>query len=445
VTEVGEKPKLRWYRPTPGRALVGLFLLEAILWLSERCGWFPFNKHPGWTVLIAVAVMLAALAGMVLWFLASLVCRWRFQFGIRFLLAMVAMVAMQCSWLAVEIKAAREQEATMAILEDHHNISWCDEFHASDESHESDEALPEPLDTWLPKLLGVDLFSHVEHVAAWGDEGLECLTGLPYLKKLDVERSGDAEITDAGLKAIGNLVHLEELTICSDDITDDGLEYFKGLASLRSLTICSNAITDAGICHLGGVGSLRRLKLECPEVRGPGLQYLGQLKQLRELSFGYGSSVGNSGLANLKGLRHLRSLQLSFAKIDDVGLGYLEGMHELEDLNVSGREISDAGVAHLKGLTRLRCLDLNFTRITDSGLESLEGLTQLERLYLADTEITDAGVGHLERLGQLKELCLMHTRITKQGRERLSQALPACEFDRKTPVGTTARTRAKKP
>jgi hypothetical protein len=431
------RAKRRWYRPTPGRGLVVLFLVEAILWLSDRWCWFPFNKHPGWTVLIAIAVMLAALAGMVLWFVASLIFRWRFQFGTRFLLATVAMVAMLCSWLATEVKAAREQWATQMALENHHITCYSD-------SYELDEGLPEALDTWLLNLFDVNILVHVDHVEASGDEGLECLTGLPYLRKLELVYAEDAEITDNGLKATANLTHLEELTVNSDDITDDGLKHLEGLTSLRELSICSSAITDAGLRHLSGLEALQRLSFECPRVRGPGLQYIGRLKQLREVSFGYGSSIGDVGLENLKGLRHLKSLQLAYAKIDDAGLVYLEGMHELEDLDICGCRISDAGLLHLKRLTQLRSLDLSSTGITDSGLESLERLTQLEGLYLADTKITDTGIEHLKPLQQLQELWLNRTGVTKQGRKGLRHSLPNCAIDLDSPVGITSGTRSKK-
>ena len=65
-----QKPKLRWYQPTPGRLLVFLLVVEGILLLSERWGWFPFNQHKGYTVLIAVAAV-----GLFLLFHAPLVYR----------------------------------------------------------------------------------------------------------------------------------------------------------------------------------------------------------------------------------------------------------------------------------------------------------------------------------------------------------------------------------
>jgi len=83
------KPKGCWYRLTPDRLVIGLLVVEGCLLLSERWGWFAFNEHKGYTVLIAVATVGVALVAMFLWFLASLISGWRFQFGVRSLLGLV--------------------------------------------------------------------------------------------------------------------------------------------------------------------------------------------------------------------------------------------------------------------------------------------------------------------------------------------------------------------
>ena len=96
--------------------MIGLLVVEGLLWLSERYRWFWFNEKKGWTVLIAVAVVGVTMLVMLLWFIASLLFRWRFQFSIRSLLVLTVAVAVPCSWLAVEMKAARkEREAAAAI------------------------------------------------------------------------------------------------------------------------------------------------------------------------------------------------------------------------------------------------------------------------------------------------------------------------------------------
>ena len=89
--------------------MLGLLALEGFLLLSEWFQWFAFNRHKGWTVLIAVASVGVAFVLMFLWFLAALVFRRRFQFSILSLLVLTVVVAIPCSWLATEMKQARKQ------------------------------------------------------------------------------------------------------------------------------------------------------------------------------------------------------------------------------------------------------------------------------------------------------------------------------------------------
>lgn len=107
----------RWYRFTPDRLVIGLLILECLLWLSERLDWPLWHK--AYAVLTAVAIVGVTVLVMLLWFVASLIFRWRFQFNIRSLLVMAMVVAILCSWMTVEMRAAkRQQEAIEAILSD---------------------------------------------------------------------------------------------------------------------------------------------------------------------------------------------------------------------------------------------------------------------------------------------------------------------------------------
>ena len=113
MAAASEKARRRWYRLTPGRCVVALLALEGFLLLSAWFRWFSFNQHKGWTVLICLATVGAALVLMFLWFLAALIFRLRFQFSLLALLLLVVVVAVPCSWLATEMKAAREQKAAV--------------------------------------------------------------------------------------------------------------------------------------------------------------------------------------------------------------------------------------------------------------------------------------------------------------------------------------------
>ena len=89
----------------------GLLALEGLLLLAERFGWFTFDRHKGYAPLVAIAAVGATMVLMLLWFLVALVFRRRFQFSLRSLLLLPLAVAIPCSWLSVEMKAARQQHA----------------------------------------------------------------------------------------------------------------------------------------------------------------------------------------------------------------------------------------------------------------------------------------------------------------------------------------------
>ncbi len=84
--------------------------------LSEWFGWFAFNHHKGWTMLITVAAVAMMMVLMFLWFLAALVFRLRFQFSILSLFVLTVVVAIACSWLAVARERARKQRETVAEI-----------------------------------------------------------------------------------------------------------------------------------------------------------------------------------------------------------------------------------------------------------------------------------------------------------------------------------------
>jgi hypothetical protein len=349
------KPKCCRHLPTPGGVLAGLFLLEGVLWFSERWCWFPFNRYPGWTVLIAIGVTATVLAAMLFWFAASLLFRWRFQFSIRFLLATVLLVALLCSWLAVEMKAANEQKAVVQVMQDQ-GIEPVYDYEL--ESDFADFGPPGP--AWLHDLLGTDFFARVVSANAYTGDGLDCLTKLPHLKRLDITDiltltkskvldQRNLGVTDATLKFIGKLTWLEGLSVMSDDITDDGLAGLESMTAIRVLCINSDEITDAGLEHLKGLRALRYLKLVCPAVRGRGLKHIAELTQLEGLQYCCDASrINDADLASLKGLCHLKTLILQGTKITDAGLEHLKSMRGLQTLDVSHTGVTERGKQQLR-------------------------------------------------------------------------------------------------
>ena len=95
----------------PGWVILALLALDGFLMLSERFGWFTLGQKKGAAALVAVECLAAATLLLLLWFIAALVLHLRFQFSIRSLLLMTAVVAVNCSWLAVEKQETQQQQA----------------------------------------------------------------------------------------------------------------------------------------------------------------------------------------------------------------------------------------------------------------------------------------------------------------------------------------------
>ena len=253
----------RWYCPTPDRLVIALLVVECMLWLAERFYWFPFNWHKGWPVLIAVVVAGSAFLLLLLWFAASLIFRWRFQFSIRSLLVMVVVVAIPCTWLAEELRAAkaqaeRQREAIATVKRLSGQISW---------TH------PEiPGEGWLYNLLGDDFFGSVDTVylceTIVTDADLEHLKGLTRLRTLILFR---AQITDSALEHLKGLKQLYTLNLRGTNVTDVGLEHFKGSAlRVSELDLSDTKVTDAGLENLKG-SRLKVLELHGTQVTGEGV------------------------------------------------------------------------------------------------------------------------------------------------------------------------------
>jgi hypothetical protein len=108
VDAIEERPR-RWFRLTPDRLVVALVALEGFLLLSQWFQWFAFNRHAIWSILIAAAAIVGVMLLMFIWFLLSLIFKWRFQFSMLSLLLLVVVVAIPCSWLAMAKQQARKQ------------------------------------------------------------------------------------------------------------------------------------------------------------------------------------------------------------------------------------------------------------------------------------------------------------------------------------------------
>jgi hypothetical protein len=255
------------FHPTPGWLVILSLAMTGFLYLSEQCQWFEFNEMKGWTVLIAVASVGAVLLGMLLWFAVATAFRQHFQFSIRSMLALVAAIAVPCSWLASEMREPKqEREAAKAIEKAGGRASWGQRWSTGQPLGPNGE-VPRAEPKWLRKLLGDDFFSGVFQVSFENikvtDADLVHLEALRYLDELSLNNT---EVTDVGLKHIKGLRHLMMLRLDKTRVTDAGLEDIKGLRELRALGLGGTQITDVGLEHLKGLKLMRWLDLRGTKV-----------------------------------------------------------------------------------------------------------------------------------------------------------------------------------
>ena len=206
------KPKLRWFNPTPGRFVLLLLAVEFLLWLLDRFGWLGWHK--GYAVLGGVAVVCVAMVLMLVWFGVALVFGWRFQFSVRSLLVLVVVVALRFSWLAVEIKKARQQKAAVeAIRAANGDIvyDWNDSELQKPWECFADSSIIASLErqptapAWLAKQMGADFFYDIVEVyfpadfstaERCDDSTLDILRCLTKLKHVMLTMTN---VTDAGV------------------------------------------------------------------------------------------------------------------------------------------------------------------------------------------------------------------------------------------------------
>ncbi|MFZ1933984.1 MAG: hypothetical protein WCB27_15240 [Thermoguttaceae bacterium] len=261
--------------------LIVLLAVEGFLLLSERFGWFAFDEYEGLSAMIAIASVVAVMVLTFLWWVLALCFHWRFQFSLRSLLVFTVAVAIPFSWLAVEMKRAREQREAVAAIE-----------------KAGGTVFSEP--TWLGKFLR--------------DDSLVRVTGVGFFRE---------QTTDAALVHLEGLSQLPNLWLCNTQVTDAGLEHLEGLSQLQFLWLSNTKITAAGLVHLEGLSQLENLGLDSTQVTNAGLVHLQRLSQLKALWLGR-TKVTDAGLLHLQGLSQLQVLQLYNTQVTRQGVKKLQ-------------------------------------------------------------------------------------------------------------------------
>ncbi len=236
--------KLRWFRLTPDRLILGLLAVEGLLWSSNRLCWPTWQK--GYAVLATAATVGVVLLAIFLWFVAALVFRLRFQFSMRSLLILFVVVALPSGWMAAEAKQARRQSVMVAkvvALGGSVGDDWWWRFYTLGEER-----------GWAMRFFGDEFFHDVTKVgldgAAVDDERLARLCDTDGMEALPYLWLGGTKVTDAGLGALRRLAGLRTLGLRGSAITDAGLEHLKALKTLQFLDLSNTKVSEKGVKEL---------------------------------------------------------------------------------------------------------------------------------------------------------------------------------------------------
>ena len=359
----------------------------------------------GWPPIFACGVVAVAFFVALTWQVCSFFLRWRFQYSVRSLFALVLLVAAPCAWLSIEIRdAKRQQQAVATIRQNGGEVAYDYEI-----AHRRANG-----GRLLTRVLGPDFFNRVVLAKIEGGVSLTQLQELTYLQTLSLDASWH---TNDELNNIGLLSQLERLQLRGTRLE---LATFQARRSMLS---------DAGLAHIRRLRRITVLDLRGNPITDAGIDYLADLSELQELDLGF-TNVAGPGLNGIRRLPALRTLNLRCTKISDSGLKGVELPTHLEKLDLSYTTITDEELQNLKPLLMLRELDLSGTGVTNSGLRSVSALANIESLSLDGTRITNAGLAHLAALGRLRRLSVRFTKVTDDAEKEVPWLARLSQFQR---------------
>lgn len=398
-------------------------------------------------------------ANLVLWLIlltaSSGACEWlmrRYRPGLRWslrtLLVFVALVAGLCAWYAKARDRAALQDEIIGAK--HHHVfverwgpKWLDlfgmdryrrrvvdaEIYVFRESN-VEELLPLAR---LPDLRSLSLsapFSELPPPAA------EALGEMRQLRTLWIDL---AHLTPRLPAALGELRELRSLTIqlgrvnangiasdglvAGDDaarLVDESLAAIGQMTHLEKLSLLNLPMRGESLTRLSHLKNLKALEFlswdgdwNGPERHEPKpedcLRAIATLTQLEWLTVKAGRQrVPNESLAHLAGLTELKTLRLALATDDAHMLSYLPPLPRLEALDLTHSPVDDDDLRHLSVLRRLRSLSFDDSLgsapslCTCAGLAELAAAESLEELRLE--EVSPEQVLALRAIKRLKRL-----------------------------------------
>ncbi len=253
------------------------------------------------------------------------------RFSLRALLAAFVVFSLL---LAVMLVPARKQRTALRELEERNcwfvfNTDYPRHPYHLTENSEVFEfdwhltpASPPNVPSWLLNLMGPDCFRHVIYVSIRGPS------------------VGYDPVGDEVLVPIGELKTIEGLNLTDSHTTAVG--------EPRETYVGENNITDVGLRSLGEMPRLTYLSLAMTRVTSEGMNTVARFRCLKKLDLSY-TDVDDAGMAALATLPELESLILIETKVTDRGLLELASCRSLQWLSVIDADgVTDEGAVALQ-------------------------------------------------------------------------------------------------
>lgn len=250
---------------------------------------------------------------------------------------------------------------------------------------------------------------------------------------------------------LGEITHLESLSILHTTARNDCLKPLGKLTSLKSLNIINQReLDDEGLAHLAGLKQLERLGYIGTRMTGKPFKDFKGWTNLKSCSF-RGSSIDDAGLQALcEAFPNLETISLAHAHFTDAAAIHLASLKHLKGLEIASREATPkclihvvslpleylqtgdgldapAGIAIIPQMKTLKKLVLTGAKaITPADLQLVVGMKHLEHVELGDFEITLERLPILQAFAFLKSMRIVRNNPpnSEEMKSKLQGVLP---------------------
>lgn len=182
---------------------------------------------------------------------------------------------------------------------------------------------------------------------------LASLASVP-LAELERQYREFLDVTDADLAFLALTPETQNLSLGRTSVTDAGLRHVAGLKHLQWLDVAYTTVGDAGLAVVKSAAQLNHLIAEHTRITDASLEAIAECRQLEILDL-TGTQITDAGLTHVQSLTKLRELWIGQTAVSDAGLQTLAGLQQLETLDVGGTQVTRAGFERLKqSLPRLK-------------------------------------------------------------------------------------------